>query len=189
MGIFLALLHHPVLTRHGDVGTTAVTNVDIHDLARTGRTYGVETLFLVTPIELQRELVGRILRHWTVGSGGRRNATRAEALARCEVVPALDDAIRRVTEVAGERPKVVVTGAGLREGTTPFSELRRRLAAPSSSPHLVLFGTGYGLAPDVISGADVLLPAIDGPQGPGGYNHLPVRSAVAIILDRLLGSV
>ncbi len=188
MSIFLALLHHPVLTRHGHVGTTAVTNVDIHDIARTARTYDVERLFLVTPIELQQELIRRVVWHWTEGLGSRRNEARRLAISLCEVVPDLATARARTAAIAGKPATVVVTGAQLREEVVSFEAMRARLAQEDPAA-LLLFGTGYGLAPDVIAAADVKLPAIDGPRGPAGYNHLPVRSACAIILDRLLGAV
>jgi len=46
-----------------------------------------------------------------------------------------------------------------------------------------MFGTGFGLASEVLDKADYILDPI---TGVNGYNHLPVRSAVAIILDRLI---
>ncbi|PID40198.1 MAG: hypothetical protein CR984_04510 [Proteobacteria bacterium] len=54
----------------------------------------------------------------------------------------------------------------------------------AQSPPLVLaFGTAWGLADEFMAAADhVLEPLV----GKGTYNHLSVRSAVAIILDRLV---
>jgi hypothetical protein len=48
---------------------------------------------------------------------------------------------------------------------------------------LLLFGTGNGMAEDLLAACDYLLP----PLRAGGYNNLSVRAAVAIILDRLKG--
>ena len=45
------------------------------------------------------------------------------------------------------------------------------------APYLILFGTGWGLT------SEILEPI----RGKTKYNHLCVRSAVSIILDRLLG--
>ena len=56
----LALVHHPVLDRGGGTVTTAITNLDLHDMARSARTYGVGDLFIVHPIEAQRLLAERI---------------------------------------------------------------------------------------------------------------------------------
>ncbi len=49
---------------------------------------------------------------------------------------------------------------------------------------LLLFGTAWGLADEVMDMADYLLDPVEGYTD---YNHLSVRSAVAIILDRLAG--
>ena len=49
---------------------------------------------------------------------------------------------------------------------------------------LVLFGTAWGLDSGVMHRADFVLDPIEGNMG---YNHLSVRAASAIILDRLLG--
>jgi hypothetical protein len=47
---------------------------------------------------------------------------------------------------------------------------------------LLLFGTAWGLDPTVIDTADYTLEPI---RGRTDYNHLSVRSAVAIVVDRL----
>ncbi len=36
--LYVALLHHPVLDKNGLVVTTALTTMDIHDIARSART-------------------------------------------------------------------------------------------------------------------------------------------------------
>ena len=55
----------------------------------------------------------------------------------------------------------------------------------SGRPHLLVFGTAWGLAETFISEADYILAPITGPTD---YNHLSVRTAAGIILDRLLGT-
>ncbi|MRR35929.1 RNA methyltransferase, partial [bacterium] len=67
--LYIALLHHPVLDRGGRVITSAVTNADIHDIARSAKTYGVKRFFIVTPIADQADLVRAIIGHWTHGAG------------------------------------------------------------------------------------------------------------------------
>ena len=59
-----------------------------------------------------------------------------------------------------------------------------RTALNKDHPHLLVFGTGWGLEKGIVERADIILAPIDGLSG---YNHLPVRAAIAIILDRLLG--
>lgn len=60
----------------------------------------------------------------------------------------------------------------------------RKLEA-SDEPHLLVFGTGWGLTPEITERADVIPEPICGPTD---YNHLSVRSAAAVILDRLRGA-
>lgn len=58
------------------------------------------------------------------------------------------------------------------------------LLESEEGPFLLLFGTGWGLAPQVFDEVDAVLEPI---SGVNGYNHLSVRSAASILLDRLLG--
>src|SRR5579864_7578444 len=89
----VALVHHPILDGQGAIVTTAVTNLDVHDLARSARTYGASDYFVVHPIAAQRELVERIREHWTTGSSGRRIPDRREAITLLRIVESLDAAI------------------------------------------------------------------------------------------------
>jgi hypothetical protein len=50
---------------------------------------------------------------------------------------------------------------------------------------VLLFGTGWGLAPDVHACADLQIEPIASPRL-DGFNHLSVRAAAAITFDRLL---
>ena len=49
-GLHLVLVHYPVLDRAGGIVTTAVTNMDLHDLSRSARTYGAEALWIASRI-------------------------------------------------------------------------------------------------------------------------------------------
>ncbi len=177
----VALVHYPIVDRRGDRVSTAVTNLDLHDIARTSRTYGIKKFYVVTPVAEQQVLVERILGHWKEGFGSQYNPHRGEALSLIEVVSTLDDAVRQWREEAGELAEAVLTGASRSDGIS-YPDCRE---LASRNPLLLVFGTGWGLAPEVFeSGWKVLEPI----KGAGDYNHLPVRSAVAIILDRLLGA-
>ncbi len=178
--VFLALVHHPVRGRDGSIITTSITNLDVHDIARTARTYDLERYFIVTPIEAQRALVEHILGYWRDGDGGRRVPERAEALSRVTPVATLDEALAAI----GGDPIVCTTAARSGFPTTSCAEARARFAAEPARPVLLLFGTGYGLADEVIARAHIHLAPV---RPGGGYNHLAVRSAVAIVLDRLFG--
>lgn len=181
MTAYVALVHHPVLDRAGDVITTAVTNLDVHDIARSARTYDVAGYFVVTPIEAQRSLVERILSHWRDGSGARRVPERTEALARCEVADSVDDAIAAIEARTGRTPSLIATTARTGRPIAPYAKIAASL---DERPGLILFGTGHGLAPSVLDRVDHVLRPI---QPDASYNHLSVRAAVAITLDRLFG--
>ena len=90
LDLHVALVHHPVRNRHGETVTTAVTNLDIHDLARSGRTFGVTTTWIVTPLEQQRSLVERIIGHWQHGEGQTYNPVRAQAFERLRVAESVE---------------------------------------------------------------------------------------------------
>jgi hypothetical protein len=183
MGRFaVALLHHPVLDKKGDIYTTSITNLDVHDIARSGRTYGVASFYVVTPITAQRDMANDILRFWEDGKGAARNKDRTEALSRAVVVQAFTEAIALETALLGEKPLIVSTSAKP-EGTVPWKQARARCeAAPGV---LLLFGTGHGLHHSVHDAADMIIAPICPNRD---YNHLSVRSAAAIALDRLLGN-
>jgi hypothetical protein len=182
--VALALVHHPVLDRQGAIITTAITNLDLHDMARSACTYGVSALYIVHPVAAQRELATRVKAHWVTGSGARRIPTRETAMALVQVVAAVED----VHAALGGRSNIDLYVTSARnEGrrVTAYGEARKRMNASERTP-LVLFGTGWGLAPELIETADVFLAPLEGSGR--GYNHLSVRAACAIVLDRLLGT-
>jgi hypothetical protein len=182
--VAIALVHFPVLDAQKAIVTTAITNLDVHDLARSARTYGCSDYFLVHPIDAQRELVAKITDHWLNGSSGKRIPDRKEALALVRAVPSLAD----VYAALGGRDQIDVWVTAAREVAPPITlaEGRARIAT-DGKPVLVVFGTGWGLAPSVIAEADETLQSIKAGH-PTGYNHLSVRAACAITLDRLLGA-
>jgi len=186
--VYCALLHHPVKDRAGETVSTAVTNLDVHDIARSARTFELRRYYVVTPIEAQHVLVRRIIDHWTLGAGRRRIPERHVALALCESLASLELAIADVERREGVRPQLVATAARLtlQRPLTGFAEARARIRS-DPAPFLILFGTGHGLADSVLAQADLLLEPISG-VGADPYNHLSVRAAAAIVLDRLLGT-
>jgi hypothetical protein len=181
--IYLALVHHPVVNRRGAVIAAALTTLDLHDIARAAHTYGAQGFFVTTPLEDQRDVARQIVAHWTIGPGADHIPDRRLAMELGRIAGSLDEAIAAVTAGEGRPPKVVATCARLHPQAIGYAALRGLLAA--ERPHLLLFGTAWGLAPEVIAAADYVLVPI---AGAAGYNHLSVRSAAAIVLDRLLGA-
>ena len=181
--LYLALLHHPVTNKSGEVVASAVTNLDLHDISRSARTFGVRRFYVVTPVTDQIALAKSIVEHWTQGPGARYNPQRQEALSLIRVTATLDDALDDAGAEAGARPQTVVTDAKELENAVSYQAFRNMAA--TGAPYMLLFGTAWGLTQDFVRQADMVLAPI---RGHGAYNHLSVRSAAAIILDRILGT-
>ena len=273
---YVALLHHPMVDRHGKTVTTAVTNLDIHDIARSCRTYGVEKYFIVNPEEEQRRIVQAILGHWHEEISKVYHPARAEALRLVEFQSTFEEVYNDISRRHGCKPFVLMPDA--RDLSAYFSESRRhrfthpkaqslslvpdsawpawsyeklRIAMQSKIlmvadekipvmkcidgvektinetvqvashpfataknkkmlPLLLVLGTGYGLSDTFFDSVDLVLePILREPRSKKSteatvaepsehsslteyrlgddYNHLSVRSALAIILDRLFG--
>ena len=181
--IHLALVHFPVYNKVGEIVVSSVTTLDVHDISRVCRTYGAGSFYVVTPLKTQKELVERMVGHWMKGFGAEYNPTRKDALQQTKVIKSLDEVIKELTEQSGEKPRVVVTSAKEVPNSIGYKSLREKLSE-DGGPVLLVFGTGWGLEKNLIKNADYVLEPI---QGNSGFNHLPVRGAIAIILDRLLG--
>lgn len=182
--LYLALMHYPVTNKNGDIIASAVTNLDLHDISRAARTYGIKRFYVVTPLSDQKELVNKIVSHWIDGAGSTYNRIRGEALGLIKLMDSLEDVLCDIQETSKAVPRTIVTSAkkntrGLSRGIG-YEKFREMLQG--GTPHVLLFGTAWGLSEDFIAKADFLLDPI---MGDADYNHLSVRSAVSIILDRL----
>ena len=181
--VYCALVHHPVLDKDGGIVSTSVTNLDVHDIARACRTYEVRGYYVVAPLDVQRRLVVQIARHWISGSGAKRAPNRGEALSLVRTAADLESAKSLIKdECGGLSPLVWVTCARRTDKPISYAEARKRLEA-AERPVLVVFGTGYGLSGEIIEKADAVLEAVGNPEK---WNHLSVRCAAAIVIDRLL---
>jgi hypothetical protein len=181
--LFLALLHYPVLNRVGDIIASAITNLDLHDLARSCRTYGVEACYIVTPLKDQQALANRLTAHWIEGKGGEILPERREALKLLKVMESLSSTAQDVALKSGKAPVLWATTAKHGKGALSHREARN-LIETENRPFLLILGTGWGLAPEIFDAVDAVLEPI---PGVNGYNHLPVRAAASILMDRLLG--
>lgn len=180
----IALVHFPVYNKHREIVTSALTNLDQHDIARSARTFGLDRFYIVTPSEEQRKLAGRISGHWRQGWGADYNPDRRVALDIVRVTETIASAVDDFQNGFDKKVRVVVTGATLHAGSTALSEFREMMQE-TDQPYLLLLGTGWGLTDDCFAAADLILEPI---AGNGIYNHLSVRSAAAIMLDRLRGT-
>lgn len=186
INLYVGLVHYPTTNKRGEKVTTSVTNLDIHDISRSCRTFGAKRNFLVTPLKAQHELVGRILGHWETDKGSLYNPDRSDALSIAHVIDSIELAIEVIEKEEGLRPLVVLTGANFEDFDGEVPELKEKLSI-DNVPCLLLFGTGWGLHAEVTEGADYYKLAPLKGSASDGYNHLSVRSAVAIYLDRLMG--
>lgn len=186
----VVLLHYPVRDGQGNVVTTAVTSVDIHDIARSARTYDVERYYLVHPVAAARELVEHVKQSWLNRPLSPKNEARREALSRLSVVPDLETALRDFAENSGENggPQCLLWGTSAQAAKLPLAfGVARKTLKSAGPPVVILFGTGNGLAPAVLDLCHDQLEPITA-ERESGYRHLSVRSAVAILLDRLFGA-
>jgi hypothetical protein len=179
--ISLGLLHEGMFDKTGKVVTTSLTLIDIHDLARSSRTYEMTNFYVAHPADTLRKLAQTLHYHWEEGFGSKYNPNRTEALSRLKVVTSLDDIVADITTRTGQKPVLVATCAKDWPNRVTFANVRARMAQ-RDRPWLVLLGTGWGMSEPLIQRTDLFLEPI---LGPGDFNHLSVRAAGAIILDRL----
>lgn len=180
---YIGLVHHPVIDKNNEIITTSVTNLDIHDISRTARTFGFSGFHIITPIVLQQNLVKKILGYWEGNVGSIYNPDRKSALSFSEVINSLEESISLIEKKHGKKPYIVVTGANFKDFSGDEDILNENLER-EQRPLLLLFGTGWGLHESVLKLSDFKLAPIYGASH-DGYNHLSVRSAVAIYCDRL----
>ncbi len=179
----IALIHHPVVNKRAEIIGSAVTNLDIHDIARMARTYGVANYFISTPYKDQHSLVDELLEHWRTGHGASYNPARKEALSIVSLAESTQEIIALLEVQYGRKPLVITTSAQKQKNMISYSELGHKISL--DEPVLLLFGTAHGLSPEIMQSADGTLPPIDGTTN---YNHLSVRTAASIIVDRLFGT-
>jgi len=181
--LYIALLHYPVYNKAGKIVTTAIANMDIHDIARVAKTYDVKGYYIINPVNEQRMLAKEIVGHWREGYGAGFNAFRKSSFELIHIKENLQNVLDDIADKTGLKPETIVTGANLSGDVLTFAGCRKILQN-KNVPHLLIFGTGSGIADEVLHNADYRLEPV---KGVAGYNHLSVRSAVAIVLDRILG--
>jgi hypothetical protein len=179
----IALVHYPVYDRRGEITASALTTLDVHDLSRLARTYDIGGYYVVTPLRSQQALAGRLIDHWITGWGATYNATRGEALSLVHITNDVGEALTDVERRCGSPVKTVATAARRFAMARGYEDMVEVFRNDAGRCYLILFGTGWGLTRELIETCDFILEPIE----ENGYNHLSVRSAAAIVLDRLLG--
>jgi len=182
--LLVALVHYPVYDKHRVVVTSSVTNIDVPDIARSCRTYGVAGFYVVTPVDALRGLVHRVIHHWESEAQRDYNPSRNEALALVRLESDLEGVGIDIERRYGCLPRMFATSARRLSRRSSFEEMRAKLAE-EGPPWLMLLGTGSGLADELVERCEAVLEPIQPNIGPGDYNHLSVRAAAAVLLDRL----
>ncbi|MBQ9451700.1 MAG: tRNA (guanosine(37)-N1)-methyltransferase TrmD [Desulfovibrio sp.] len=183
------LTHYPVMLDEKKSGASSLTNLDIHDIARISRSYAMGVFYVATPLHDQLRVLEDILRHWTQGPGGVNHTDRAQALGLVKPVLSLEEAAAHMAEHFGVQPKLVASSAvwlgkgAVHRATHPILTPRNVRDMCSQGPVMLCLGTARGLAPEALK----MCEGIMRPVRFMGYNHLSVRSAAAILADRILG--
>jgi hypothetical protein len=211
----VALVHHPIVDKIGDIVATNITNYDIHDIARACRVYGIDKYYIVHPAMDQHIFLNRILEHWRLGFGSQYNALRKTALGMVEAVSSIEEAKDKfelfIQSSANASVEIGNSLESLNDSqASPVHSQQQELeaqlrpikliatSAKESSKNLrfeelrsmdsnvmLIFGTGYGLHSRALEQCDHQLEPIRG-ASEDDYRHLSVRSAVSICLDRWL---
>lgn len=175
------LCHSPVLLEKDKSGCSSLTNLDIHDIARISRSYGLGPFFVLHPYDDQHQLLGSILEHWR--RSGESHADRKRALEHVQAVKTFEDVENFCIEYYGKAPSWLVTSANWpkkNNSCISYKEIRKLCA---DGPVIICLGTAKGL--------DISLLPIKylrvAPIRHLDENHLSVRSAAAIAADRILG--
>jgi len=182
---YVVLMHDQVLVGpEAQEGTTSVTSIDIHDIARSSRTFGIENYFIVTPLTDQQKIVEKLLTFWQTKIGIEYNPQRHRALKRVRLACNLDDVIEQIEKKEGKKPLLITTSARPYSPDISITYHEQSRVWEHDRPVLFVFGTGRGLSDAVMQKSNFVLVPV---EGFSDFNHLSVRSAVAIILDRWLG--
>jgi tRNA (guanine37-N1)-methyltransferase len=182
---YVALLHSDVLVgEERKPGVTSVTSLDIHDIARSSKTYGINEFFIVTPLVDQQKIVQKLLDFWTKGIGFDYNQCRYNAIQSVHLAHSLDQVVQQITEKEGKSPLIIATSAQSVDTLSILTYSDQAKVWAYDRPVLFLLGTGQGLALTALNRCDFALEPL---YGFSSFNHLSVRSAAAIIFDRWLG--
>lgn len=183
--LYLALLHFPVYNKKREVVATAITPMDIHDLSRLARTYALRRCYVISPLKSQLKLAKRMMHYWIHGPGMEYNPRRKEALVYVDAKENLRTVLDELEREWNRKPARIATTARKFETSTSYRDMRIIIKKEKNRPFIIVLGTGWGLTDEFIRNSEYVLKPIEPVEG--GYNHLSVRSAASIIVDRLAG--
>ena len=180
--IYVAIIHYPAYDKNHEIVATSLNNMEIHDIARSCMTFDIDLCYIVTPLPKQRQIMERLIHHWEHGYGPTYNPIRSKALEKIKMCDNIKEMLNEIS--AAGAPLVVGTSSRPDNdkaiGYQEFKDLIHR----EKRPVLLLFGTGWGLTESTVELCDKMLLPV---KGRGDYNHLSLRVALGIILDRIFG--
>ncbi len=179
--VYISVIHYPAKNKEGRWVCTSFTTLDFHDIARPARTYELQAYYIVQPLEAQQFIIKEQLKYWTEGFGSTFNPKRSMAGNIVRVVSSITEMLEDIKKEKGKYPKLISTSAKRYSQTVSYKDMRNILVN-KDDVFLILLGTGWGMPEELVTSCDYILEPI---LGPGTYNHLSVRNAAAIILDRL----
>lgn len=180
---YVVLLHSQVKNKDGESIVTSIKSMDLHDISRSAKTYGIRKFFIVQPLIDQQEIIKSFYNFWTSVEGDAHNFTRQKAVENIKIANDLAEVLAEIRMNTGKDPLLIATSARKMNYKT-ISYNDQGLIWEHERPVLILLGTGYGLDDSIIEQADFVLQPL---AGFTEYNHLSVRCAAAIIFDRWLG--
>lgn len=181
--VFIGLVHYPVYNKNSDVVSTSVTNFDIHDISRSSKTYGLKGYYIITPVKSQEEITKNIIGFWNTNAGSDYNIDRTNAFSNTYIKDSIKNAIIDIENMTEKKVKIITTSAKKNKKNITFSEMSD-IIYKEDYAYFILLGTGWGLTDEILDESDYILAPI---RPNSEYNHLSVRSAAAIIMDRLFG--
>jgi tRNA (guanine37-N1)-methyltransferase len=183
---YCVLMHNDVVLPDNTIGTSSVTSIDIHDIARSAKTYGIKEYFIVTKLEAQQEIVKGFLSFWHEGKGSLiEKNQRRDAIKQVSLEQNLENVINLIIEREKIKPLVIATSSKWTIAHERFITYHDQgILWKAKKPILLVFGTAHGLSKEIMDKCDFRLIPL---EGFSDFNFLSVRSAVAIILDRWLG--
>lgn len=123
-----------------------------------------------------------IIDHWTTGVGSALNPDRKNALELIRVTSTFEQVVQQIKCDRGEPVVSIATSASASSDTLIGTKaIQHKLE--SNASHVIVFGTAWGLSDEIMKQCDYILAPV---RGQGDYNHLSVRSAASIYLDRIV---
>lgn len=182
---YVVIMHSQVIVGDGNkVGHTSVASIDIHDIARSCKTYGIKNFFIVTQLEDQFQIVNTFFNFWHSPKGKNYNLSRYNAIESVILTKSFESVIEQIKQKENSNPIVITTSAKTHGNGTKIDFFSQGLVWKENRPVLIVFGTGQGLSNEIMDQSNFILAPV---RGLTSYNHLSVRSAAAIILDRWMG--